>query len=213
MTPEQRLELLEDLKAREGYTLRRARAGAWASIILAGFVSASLLYVSYRELSRVDAQRRALLNEVGALKAQIQRYKNDLNTVHAELASARLALTAARAAINAFHAGRLTDAVTLYDEALSSDPDNAYIQNLRAYALFRLGRVDAALEGERKSISADPRYAWGYFDLARFLCATSPPQMEDARVAAKKAIELRPDMRAIMLADGEFQRVCHHTLP
>jgi tetratricopeptide (TPR) repeat protein len=213
MTPEQRLDLLEDLKARERHTLRRARVGAWASIILAGCVSASLLYLSYRELGRVNVQRRTLLNEVGALKGEMQGYKSDLNTVRAELARARLSLTAARAAINAFHAGRLTDAVTLYDEALSSDPDNAYIQNLRAYALFRLGRVDAAVEGQRKSIAADPSYAWGYFDLARFLCATSPPRMEDARAAAKRAIELRPDMRAIMQGDGEFQRVCHHSLP
>lgn len=213
MTPEQRLELLEDLKATERYSLRRARIGAWASIVLAGCVGASLLYLSYRELNRLDEQRRTLLNEVGALKAEIKGYQSDLSAVRSDLAKSRLALSAARAAINAFHEGRLTEAVTLYDEALSSDPDNAYIQNLRAYALFRLGRVDAAVEGQRKSIAADPRYAWGYFDLARFLCATSPPRMEDARAAAKRAIELRPDMRAIMLGDGEFQRVCHRTLP
>jgi tetratricopeptide (TPR) repeat protein len=213
MTPEQRLELLEDLKSRERQTLRRARLGAWASVVLAGCITASLLYVSHRELGRVNVQRRTLLNEVGALKAEMQGYKNDLSTVRAELARTRLSLTAARAAINAFHAGRLTDAVALYDEALSSDPGNAYIQNLRAYALFRLGRVDAAVDGQRKSIAADPNYAWGYFDLARFLCTTSPPRMEDARAAAKKAIELRPDMRAIMQSDGEFQRVCRHSLP
>src|SRR5947209_7023221 len=134
MTPEQRLEVLEDLKAGESQKLHRARAGAWASVILAGCVTASLLYVSYRELDRVNVQRTTLANEVGALNAEIQSYKSDLNSVRAELARVRLSLTAARAAINAFHAGRLTDAVSLYDEALSSDPDNAYIQNLRAYA-------------------------------------------------------------------------------
>ena len=213
MTPEQRLEVLEDLKAGESQKLRRARLGAWASVVLAGCVTALLLYVSYRELDRVNVQRTMLVNKVGALKTEIQSYKNDLNSVRAELARVRLSLTAARAAINAFHAGRLTDAVSLYDEALRSDPDNAYIQNLRAYALFRLGRIDAAIDGQRKSLAIDPSYAWGYFDLARFLCAASPPRMEDARAAANKAIELRPDMRAIMQGDGEFQRICQHRLP
>jgi tetratricopeptide (TPR) repeat protein len=213
MTPEQRLELLEDLKAKEHDTLRRASIGAWASIILAGCIGASLLYISYRELDRVNVQRRTLLNQVGALQAEMQGYKNDLNTVRGDLARARSSLSAARAAINAFHAGRLTDAVTLYDEALGADPDNAYLQNLRAYALFRLGRVDAAIAGQRKSVADDPTYAWGYFDLARFLCATSPARTDDARAAAKRAIELRPGMRAIMQNDGEFQRVCRHSLP
>lgn len=120
---------------------------------------------------------------------------------------------AARAAINAFHEGRLQDAVALYDEALGSDPDNAYLQNLRAYALFRLGHVDAALEGQRRSLVSDPSYAWGYFDLARFLCATTPPQIEEAKKAAARAIELRPGMQAIMRGDGEFQRVCRGRVP
>src|SRR4051812_25077142 len=120
MTPEQRLDLLEDLKVRERQTLRRARFGAWASVVLAGCIMASLLYLSYRELERVNEQRRALLNDVGALKAETEGYKNDLITVRAELARARLALTAAKAAINAFHAGRLSNAVALYDEALTS---------------------------------------------------------------------------------------------
>jgi tetratricopeptide (TPR) repeat protein len=213
MTPEQRLELLEDLKAKEYGTLRRASIGAWASIILAGCIGASLLYVSYHELSRVNVQRMALLSQVGALEAEMQGYKNDLNAVRGDLARARSSLSAARAAINAFHAGRLTDAVALYDEALASDPDNAYIQNLRAYSLFRLGRVDAAIEGQRKSVADDPTYAWGYFDLARFLCAASPARNDDAKAAAKRAIELRPSMRGIMQADGEFQRVCGHSLP
>ncbi len=46
--------------------------------------------------------------------------------------------------------------------------------------------VDDAIEGQRKSIVDDPSYAWGYFDLARFLCSATPSRTEDARVAAKK---------------------------
>lgn len=33
------------------------------------------------------------------------------------------------------------------------------------------------------SVAADPEYAWGYFDLARFLCAASPPRLAEANQA------------------------------
>jgi tetratricopeptide (TPR) repeat protein len=122
-------------------------------------------------------------------------------------------LSSARAAINAFHSGNLQQALQLYDEALSSDPDNAYLQNLRAYTLFRLGRTDEAIEGEKRSIEIDPNYAWGYFDLARFLCAASPTEMSAAKDAARKAILLRPDIEPTMRSDGEFQRVCRRQMP
>lgn len=165
------------------------------------------------ELRGLERQKTVLETQQRELKADIQKYKNELDELHAALAKARGALMSARAAINAFHAGHLQDAVALYDEALISDPNNAYLQNLRAYALFRLGRVDAALEGERLSVASDPSYAWGYFDLARFLCAASPPRIQEAKDAARKSIELRPEMHERMQSDGEFQKVCMHQIP
>jgi len=147
------------------------------------------------------------------LATEVNRSRTELNLTRQQLEGARKALSSSRAAINAFHAGDLNRAVSLYDEALSWDPDNAYIQNLRAYSLFRLGRIDEAIDGERRSVAADPQYAWGYFDLARFLCSASPAQMEDARRAASKAMELRPEMREIMRGDAEFQHVCRRSVP
>ena len=87
------------------------------------------------------------------------------------------------------------------------------MQNLRAYALFRMGRVEEAVRRQREGLAADSSYAWGYFDLARFLCASKPPQMEEARQAVQTAITLRPDLEATMRRDGEFQRVCRGLVP
>ncbi len=74
-------------------------------------------------------------------------YRAELQVTRNQLASSRAALTSARTAINAFHSGNLQEAVRLYDEALGSDPDNPYLQNLRAYTLFRLGRIQEAVPG------------------------------------------------------------------
>lgn len=177
-----------------------------ALLSLLGFIGVGAAFAyAITSLHSLELQRAALVQERQTLIQETLSYRRDLANVRAHLTRARKSLAASRAAINAFHAGRLSDAVSLYDEALAGDPDNAYLQNLRAYSLFRLGRIDAAIEGQQRSLAADPNYAWGYFDLARFLYAASPPRISEARAAEEKAIQLRPDMRSIMLADGEYQ--------
>jgi tetratricopeptide (TPR) repeat protein len=172
------------------------------------------------QLRSLERQRASLQHEVRDLHTAADQYRTDLanakvdlEKARGDLARARASLGAARSAIGEFHAGRLEDAVKLYDDALAFDPNDAYLQNLRAYSLFRLGRIDAALEGQRRSIAIDPNYAWGYFDLARFLCAATPPRVAEARQAALKAIDLDHAMKQRMESDGEFQRVCKHSVP
>lgn len=184
---------------------RASRLSAVLSFLGFVLVLGALGYAA-RELAKLDKQRTDLVKQIGEAKAEIVAVRN-------QLAQARRAVAASRAAINAFHAGRLEDAVALYNEALDADPSNAYLLNLQAYALFRLHRVDAAIATQRRSLAADPNYAWGYFDLARFLCAASPPNLDGARQAADQALVLRPDLQTIMQQDGEFQRVCHGQVP
>lgn len=184
---------------------RQSQRAALISGLGFALVIAALVYAAY-QLRQLEAKRHDLEIELQTKAGQLEQTEHQLE-------NARKALSSTRAAINAFHAGDLNQAVSLYDEALIWDPGNAYIQNLRAYSLFRLHRIDEAIVGERRSVAADPKYAWGYFDLARFLCAASPTEFEEARKAAAKAIELRPEMQDIMRNDGEFQRVCQQKIP
>lgn len=192
-----------------------------ALVSLGGFllVMAALVYAAF-QLTALERARNAaqaeldeLHKQVGLYQTQVAQLQDSVAKVTSDLARSRASLSSARAAITAFHQGRLDEAVALYDEALNSDPDNAYLLNLRAYALFHLGRLDEAIEGQRRSVAVDPGYAWGYFDLARFLCASSPEHLEEARQAAQRAVALRPDMLTIMQSDGEFQRVCKSQVP
>lgn len=184
---------------------KQSRRAAFVSILGFLLVAWALIYAAM-QLEKLQAKQQELAR-------QVRDTTEELKGTRQELEGARKALSSTRAAINAFHSGDFSQAVSLYDEALSMDPENAYIQNLRAYALFRLKRIDDAIAGERRSVAADPQYAWGYFDLARFLCAAAPSRMDEARRAALKAIDLRPDMREIMRQDGEFQRVCRGRVP
>jgi tetratricopeptide (TPR) repeat protein len=199
------VESLENL----GRASRRA-----ALVSLFGFllVLAAMGYAGW-QLRNLEHERDVMLAQNEKLALDQEQLKKDVEDLRLALAKARGGLAASRAAISAFHGGRLDIAVALYDEALAADPDNAYLQNLRAYSLFRLGRIREALDGERLSVAADPNYAWGYFDLARFLCAASPHSLNEAKQAAAKAIALREELRETMKSDGEFQRVCQKQIP
>jgi tetratricopeptide (TPR) repeat protein len=191
---------------------RLGRSSRWAALMsfLGLALAVGALLYSMRQLYRVNAELHAQNVALEKSRESLENYEKYANM---QLSRSRAALSSARAAINAFHSGNLQQALQLYDEALSSDPDNAYLQNLRAYTLFRLGRTDDAIKGEKRSVEIDPNYAWGYFDLARFLCAAAPTQMSAAKDAARKAILLRPDLEPTMRSDGEFQRVCRRQIP
>jgi tetratricopeptide (TPR) repeat protein len=183
-----------------------------ALVSLLGFLL-TLAAIGYAviQLHRIEKQRADLLTEEGTLRSQLATTQAQLNLAHRQITDALQEVTAARdtkVAIDAFHAGHWTEAVSLYDKALASDPDNAYLQDLRAYTLFKLGKIDQAIAGERLAIAADPTYFLSYFNLARAQCAVSPPQMEEAKKSAAEAVRLNPQVAQFIKQDGEFQRVC-----
>lgn len=197
---------------------RSSRRAALISLLGFCLAFAAIVY-SALQLKKLEHKSEMARMELLKARSQVEKSQNELRQVQADLsktraslATARASLAAGRAAINAFHAGRLEEAIQHYDEALRSDPQNAYLQNLRAYSLFRQGNVSAAIEGQRLSLAADPHYAKGYLDLARFLCAASPSDIVAARKAADMAKALNPEIAQIMRNDGEFQRVCHHKI-
>ena len=163
--------------------------------VLALLVTGSILL----QISPLLRKREELAAEVTGLKLQLAR--------------SREAVAATRIAINAFHEKRYEDAVKMYEAALQIDPDNAYILNLQAYSTFKIGDINDAIEIEQRSVATDPEYAWGYFDLARFLCAARPSRYEEANAAIVTALHLRPDLISFMRRDGEFKRHCSKILP
>lgn len=116
-----------------------------------------------------------------------------------------------RNAIAAFHQRDFDTAVALYDQALRADPGNAYVLNLKAYSLFKSKRLSQAVGTQRESLRADPEYAWGYFDLARFQCAAG--DFNEARKSIAIAREKGgASLIQKMEGDGEFRRLCRSVL-
>jgi len=175
-----------------------SRRAMLLSALGAVIVMAALLIASY-QLSQVEAQQKQASTALAQTRAQLEETRTGL-------ARAQCALRESRSAIEAFHSGAYDVAVGLYDEALRCDPQNAYLLNLKAYSLFKAGRLAAAIDAQQQSLSVDSGYAWGYFDLARFQCAARA--FDKAAAARSTAIRLRPDLAEVMRSDGEFMRLC-----
>jgi len=184
------------------------RASRLSGLLMAlgTLVVAAALWLSYGQLRVLQADVSSLAAEAARLQKQNAELRQSAENMRRDIEGLREALAASRYAIEAFHQRDYSTAVSFYDQALRADPNNAYLLNLKAYSLFKLKRVGDAIEVQRQSLAADPEYAWGYFDLARFQCANG--LFDEARRSRDSALQKRPGLRAIMDKDGEFERLC-----
>jgi len=136
---------------------------------------------------------------------RIAELQSRLGQVESDLAEARCALGSS-GGINAYHDGDYALAIQLYDEALRCDAGDGYVLSLKAYSLFKAGDLEAAIVTQRASLEDQPDYALGYFNLARFLCATGDFEAASAEVAT--AVSLWPEVEEIAAEDGEYQKLC-----
>ena len=171
----------------------------WSILTILGTLAVVVAFIiAGQQLTVAAAAVTALRRTADTLTSQVDSLKR-------ETAGLREALTAARAGINAFHAGDYLGAVGQYDQVIRNDSSNAYLLNLRAYSLFKAGRIDDAIYSQQLSIRANPGYTWGYFDLARFECARG--NWDAAREALDRLLKLHPGMRTTVDRDGEFRRL------
>jgi tetratricopeptide (TPR) repeat protein len=178
-------------------SLRRASMISAVLMILSALIVLGSSWFSYNQLR----DRQAEVAKLGREAKELKQVADSMRTSNSTL---RGALTATRLAINAFQSHEYGTAIELYDESLAADPDDAYVLNLKAYALFKMNRVKEALEVEKRSVKADSSYAWGYFDLARFHFALN--QLKEGLSAEAKMLRLDPRFQNKMRTDGEYQR-------
>jgi tetratricopeptide (TPR) repeat protein len=183
-----------------------------AVLVLVGtIVVVASFTISAHQAAREANRARAYARQAEEEASRVRELRSQSKELSVQVAGLREALSASRLAIAAFHQGDYATALTYYNEALRADPNNAYLLNLRAYALFKRHRYEDALAEEVLSVRADPTYAWGYFDLARFQCALG--KRDDARRSIAKALSLDLRLRDIMRTDGEFRRLCGSIVP
>jgi len=197
----------------------RSKRTAWISFLGLVIVLASLGYGAY-QLAQLSSEVRARTAELSALQTDITQAKRELatrsdevvavrkelDTTRAQLAASREAVALVTQGINRYHQGSYRGAIEAYNQALRLDPKNPYIANLKGYSEFKANRLEDSIASLERAVTIDPTYAWGYFDLARVLCADR--KFSEAKEAADKAVKLRPELADVMASDGEFTRLC-----
>jgi tetratricopeptide (TPR) repeat protein len=113
-------------------------------------------------------------------------------------------------ALTHFHQGKFDEAVTAYDKGLDSDPNNLQLLNWKGYSLFRARKFDDAIATLKKVVLLRPDHELANLNLTKALCAAGRP--EEAEKTMRVAINLKPSIVKIALADGEFTRTCNSIL-
>lgn len=198
---------------------------AWTLLLfqlIAAFAAVGVTAWAAFQVRPLFAQRQTLQKDI----AQLQKVEQDLQQRQKQLSAenARLAehLTRGRQearvraseyirdGINKYHAGAYDAAIASYSEALSLDPDNAYVLDLKSYAQFRAGDLDGAVASISTALAADPSYVYGYSELARYACAAKRISLAEETFA--RATTLHPQaaalFRNLMRDDGQFATLC-----
>ncbi len=92
------------------------------------------------------------------------------------------------------------DSFTLFQRAISINPDSSVAHNNLGYTYMRMGEFDEATRHLAKAIELSPNYFSPYYNLAGIFYATG--QYEKAILFYKKTIKLKPDYSSAYLNMG-----------
>ncbi len=196
---------------------KSSRRNAVLSALGAALVIAALVYGG-GNLWRLQDQTAALRNKVDVTEVTGRESRMEFETFTNSVLARERTVDGAQATIaivtlgnGKYTAGDFVAALDAYDQALQQDPKDAYVLNLKGYALLAVDRPEDAVRAFERATSIRPDYGWGYFDLARAECASH--QLATAGQSIRKALQLDPRLRNIMNADEEFSRLCAGALP
>ncbi len=132
---------------------------------------------------------------IHALSAPVVRFQ--------DAAKQQQALEKFNAGQDLHQAGKLKEALALYDEAIALDGTDFAVHFQRGNALVALGRTAEAVGAFKRATELQPDFAKAYLRLARALVATG--QIAEAEPAFKKASELEPNNLDAILGVAECQ--------
>jgi len=93
--------------------------------------------------------------------------------------------------------GRSDLALKELDRAIDSDPDSAYLREIKAYLLFQKGKYDEAIESADEALDIEPERAFAYN--VKGMAHKAREEYEKAEQAFMKAVEHEPDEQEYIL--------------
>jgi Flp pilus assembly protein TadD len=180
------------------------------ALAVVAFIITAWVFFKERPQAVENHQLKQQLNEVNKSNQQLTQMHERGPSTQGDIRQSRAYLRQGRAL---FHDKRFDEAITEYDKALKSYPDDAYGWSLKGYALFRAGHIQESIEANKKAVQLDPGDPLNFIDLAKSYCAAK--QYDDAvRVLLNDPpSDVLSDVRQYVQTDGEIRRVCKPILP
>src|SRR5581483_2761019 len=97
----------------------------------------------------------------------------------------------------------------LYGKALTLNPNNADLWELKGYALYKTKQYPSAVEALEKSITINPNVARAYVDLANVYCVSGDPEKAEANL--HRALQMEPGSTNSILRGSELTGPCTAT--
>ena len=163
---------------------------------------------SIREGSRAkDLQlRNAIIQKkTDSLESRIQKANDRLLSLQEKLLNSHLINGHIRIGLDNFYSKRYDLAIKEYDEALKLDPENFVLYDLKGYSQMRLRRFEEAILSLNKSVSLNPNYGWGYYNLALAYWANG--SKDNSRTALMELLKVSPEMKTTVLNDWQFAEI------
>jgi Flp pilus assembly protein TadD len=95
--------------------------------------------------------------------------------------------------IIAWQEGDIRKASKQLERAVKIDSNDAQLQNFLGIVEHARGKQDRAIDALRRAVELDPQHTEAMFNLAVLLTTATPPQLEEARVVYKRALDLGSD--------------------
>lgn len=166
-------------------------------------------WIFFRERPQAEVNHQ-LQQELSQVKQQNQELQKTVKPAQSDHKQSRAYLREGR---TLFHQKQYEEAITLYDKALETFPDDPYGWSLKGYALFRAGRIPESIDANQKAVQLDPGDPLNYIDLAKSYCAAKQYKDAERVLLNDPPADTAPDVSRNFLIDGEIQRVCKPIVP
>ncbi len=112
---------------------------------------------------------------------------------------------AIKGALQAAKTGKFDEAVSSYDAALATNPDNAKVLNWKGFALYRQGKYEEAVTSYKRCIEIDPKVAECYYNLGLALWQTG--DKKGAQRAFERTWQLEPSFEGKARQDPAYRKI------
>jgi tetratricopeptide (TPR) repeat protein len=162
-----------------------------AVLLIATLIVAIYFSIIFLPRQRREAQAQA--DQIAEKEKELESKQKDLATVYSRLGNYQT------------HAGRYSDAIASYDEALDLDPNDSVALRLKAEAVFAAGNQAKGLElaGSAAAMGKDPE---SFITLGRMQCETHD---DGAAIKSfKSALEVAPTLKDTLSKREVIRRAC-----